>query len=139
LVRHRLSGWPTRTSHVCSAGRNCLEVFWLSHDAVHCRAQAIDKACSKPPISTRLAEIHEGDAPLSQARQLRLGVLYRGRFLQLFDMIVPLTGGPSNSTQTFLYSFGVMRMQVGFGSAVGVVLFIICVTLAFSYKRFMKK
>lgn len=63
--------------------------------------------------------------------------------LQLFDMIMPLTGGgPSNSTQTlvtFLYSFGVMRMQVGFGSAVGVVLFIICVTLAFSYKRvFMK-
>lgn len=63
--------------------------------------------------------------------------------LQLFDMIMPLTGaGPSNATQTmvtFLYTFGVMRMQVGFGSAVGVVLFIICVTLAFSYKRvFMK-
>lgn len=63
--------------------------------------------------------------------------------LQLFDMIMPLTGGgPSNSTQTlvtFLFSFGVMRMQVGFGSAVGVILFIICVTLAFGYKRvFMK-
>lgn len=63
--------------------------------------------------------------------------------LQLFDMIMPLTGGgPSNATQTmvtFLYTFGVMRMQVGFGSAVGVVLFVICVTLAFSYKRvFMK-
>ena len=59
--------------------------------------------------------------------------------LQLFDMIMPLTGGgPLNATQTmvtFLYSFGVMRMQVGFGSAVGVVLFIICVTLAFSYRR----
>ena len=63
--------------------------------------------------------------------------------LQLFDMIMPLTGGgPSNSTQTlvtFLYSFGVMRMQVGFGSAVGVVLFVICVTLAFSYKRIFMK
>jgi raffinose/stachyose/melibiose transport system permease protein len=59
--------------------------------------------------------------------------------LQLFDMIMPLTGGgPLNATQTmvtFLYSFGVMRMQVGFGSAVGVVLFVICVTLAFSYRR----
>jgi raffinose/stachyose/melibiose transport system permease protein len=59
--------------------------------------------------------------------------------LQLFDMIMPLTGGgPSNSTQTmvtFLYNFGVTRMQVGFGSAVGVVLFVICVTLAFTYKR----
>lgn len=59
--------------------------------------------------------------------------------LQLFDMIMPLTGGgPSNSTQTmvtFLYTYGVMRMQVGLGSAVGVVLFIICMTLAFGYKR----
>ncbi|MGV8989362.1 MAG: carbohydrate ABC transporter permease [Cypionkella sp.] len=59
--------------------------------------------------------------------------------LQLFDMIMPLTGGgPSNATQTmvtFLYTFGVARMQVGFGSAVGVVLFVICVVLAFSYKR----
>lgn len=59
--------------------------------------------------------------------------------LQLFDMIMPLTGGgPFNSTQTmvtFLYTFGVMRMKVGFGSAVGVALFLICVTLAFGYKR----
>lgn len=59
--------------------------------------------------------------------------------LQLFDLVMPLTGaGPFNATQTmvsFLYTFGVMRMQVGFGSAVGVVLFIICVTLAFSYRR----
>jgi raffinose/stachyose/melibiose transport system permease protein len=59
--------------------------------------------------------------------------------LQLFDLIIPLTGGgPFNSTQTmvtFLYNFGVTRMQVGLGSAVGVVLFVICVTLAFGYKR----
>jgi raffinose/stachyose/melibiose transport system permease protein len=59
--------------------------------------------------------------------------------LQLFDMIMPLTkGGPADSTQTlvtFLYTFGIMRMRVGFGSAVGVVLFAICVVFAFSYKR----
>jgi len=59
--------------------------------------------------------------------------------LHLFDMIMPLTGGgPSNATQTivtFLYNFGVTRVQIGFGSAVGVILFVICVTLAFSYKR----
>ncbi len=59
--------------------------------------------------------------------------------LQLFDMIMPLTkGGPADSTQTlvtFLYTFGIMRMRVGFGSAVGVVLFAICVIFAFSYKR----
>lgn len=59
--------------------------------------------------------------------------------LQLFDLIMPLTkGGPADSTQTlvtFLYSFGILRMRVGFGSAVGVVLFLICVIFAFSYKR----
>jgi len=59
--------------------------------------------------------------------------------LQMFDMIMPLTGGgPANATQTmvtYLYNFGVARMQVGFGSAVGVVLFVICVVMAFGYKR----
>jgi raffinose/stachyose/melibiose transport system permease protein len=59
--------------------------------------------------------------------------------LQLFDIIVPLTGGgPFESTNTmvsFLYYFGITRMRVGFGSAVGVVLFMICVTFAFGYKR----
>jgi raffinose/stachyose/melibiose transport system permease protein len=58
--------------------------------------------------------------------------------LQLFDMIMPLTkGGPSDTTQTmvtYLYTFGITRMQIGFGSAVGVVLFVICVVFAFTYK-----
>lgn len=59
--------------------------------------------------------------------------------IQLFDLIMPLTkGGPSDSTQTmvtYLYSYGVTRMRIGFGSAVGIVLFIICLVFAFGYKR----
>jgi raffinose/stachyose/melibiose transport system permease protein len=59
--------------------------------------------------------------------------------LQTFAIIVPLTdGGPSNSTHSavsYLYTFGIKRMRVGFGSAVGVVLFIICVLVMFFYKR----
>ncbi|WP_213958343.1 sugar ABC transporter permease [Variovorax sp. dw_954] len=59
--------------------------------------------------------------------------------IQLFDVIMPLTkGGPSDSTQTmvtFLYTYGVTRMQIGFGSALGVVLFCICVVFAFGYKK----
>ena len=59
--------------------------------------------------------------------------------LQLFDMIVPLTGGgPFNTTNTmvsYLYYFGITRMRVGFGSAVGVVLFLFCVSFAFGYRR----
>jgi raffinose/stachyose/melibiose transport system permease protein len=63
--------------------------------------------------------------------------------LQLFDLIMPLTrGGPADSSNTlvsFLYNFGVMRMRVGFGSAVGVILFCICVSFAFTYKRWMMR
>jgi raffinose/stachyose/melibiose transport system permease protein len=63
--------------------------------------------------------------------------------LQLFDVVVPLTGGgPFNATNTmvsFLYLFGITRMRVGFGSAVGVVLFIICVTFAFGYRRLLMR
>jgi raffinose/stachyose/melibiose transport system permease protein len=64
--------------------------------------------------------------------------------LQFFDMIIPLTkGGPLNTTHSvvsYLYTFGILRMQVGFGSAVGVVLFIICVLVMIFYKRlFMRE
>jgi raffinose/stachyose/melibiose transport system permease protein len=59
--------------------------------------------------------------------------------LQLFDMVMALTrGGPSNATHslvTYLFTFGIMRMEVGFGSAVGVVLFLICVTFSIVYRR----
>ena len=59
--------------------------------------------------------------------------------LQLFDIIMPLTGGgPSNVTHsmvTYLYYFGVMRMKFGFGSAVGVVIFLICFSIAIVYQR----
>ena len=59
--------------------------------------------------------------------------------LQLFDIIVPLTGGgPFETTNTivsYLYYFGITRMRFGYASAVGVVLFIMCVTFAFGYRR----
>ena len=61
--------------------------------------------------------------------------------LQLFDIIVPLTaGGPFETTNTmvsFLYYFGITRMRVGFGSAVGVVLFVVCVVFSTGYKRWV--
>ena len=61
--------------------------------------------------------------------------------LQLFDVIMPLTGGgPSNTTHTlvtFQYNFGITRMNIGFGSAVGVVLFILCIGFTLIYRRFV--
>ncbi len=63
--------------------------------------------------------------------------------LQFFDFIIPMTeGGPFNSTHTmvsFLYYFGITRMRVGFGSAVGVVLFIVSVGFAFGYRRWFMR
>jgi raffinose/stachyose/melibiose transport system permease protein len=63
--------------------------------------------------------------------------------LHFFDMVVSLTGGgPLNSTHTivsFLYYFGVGRMRIGFGSAVGVILFVLCVAVAFGYKKLLMR
>jgi raffinose/stachyose/melibiose transport system permease protein len=63
--------------------------------------------------------------------------------VQFFDLIVPLTnGGPQNSTQTlvsYLYNFGIVRLNIGFGSAVGVFLFAVCVIFAVSYRRLLMK
>jgi raffinose/stachyose/melibiose transport system permease protein len=59
--------------------------------------------------------------------------------LQAFAIIVALTdGGPSNSTHSavsYLYNFGIKRMRVGLGSAIGVTLFVICVLVMVIYKR----
>ncbi len=59
--------------------------------------------------------------------------------LQAFAIIVALTdGGPSNSTHSavsYLYNFGIKRMRVGLGSAIGVSLFVICVLVMVIYKR----
>lgn len=59
--------------------------------------------------------------------------------LQVFDVIIPLTnGGPSNQTHTivtYLYTFGLTRLNIGFGSAVGVILFIAGITVALFYQR----
>lgn len=63
--------------------------------------------------------------------------------LQLFDLIMPLTrGGPSNTTHTlvsYLYNFGLVRQKVGLGSAVGVVLFVISVVFALTYRGTVMK
>ncbi len=89
--------------------------------------------------ATRLQKFRAITLPLL-APTIRLSVFFSViGSMQLFDLIMPMTGGgPSNSTQTmvtFLYSFGITRMRVGFGSAVGVVLFLVCVLFALAYKR----
>lgn len=63
--------------------------------------------------------------------------------LQFFDLIMPLTGGgPDNASQTlvtYLYNYGIVRMRIGYGSAVGVILFLLCIAFALSYKRWVMR
>ncbi|WP_147918107.1 carbohydrate ABC transporter permease [Ruania zhangjianzhongii] len=59
--------------------------------------------------------------------------------LQLFDMVWILTGGgPLNATQTmatYMVDIGNGRSQIGFGSAVAVILFLISLVIALIYQR----
>ena len=61
--------------------------------------------------------------------------------LQSFDMIWILTGGgPLNSTTTmatYMVDYGNQRSQVGYGSAVAVILFVISLIIALAYQRFV--
>jgi raffinose/stachyose/melibiose transport system permease protein len=61
--------------------------------------------------------------------------------LQQFDMVWILTGGgPVNATTTmatYMVQYGFQRSQLGFGSAVAVILFIISLVFALLYQRFL--
>jgi len=63
--------------------------------------------------------------------------------LQVFDVVMPMTaGGPSDSSHTlvsYLYNFGFIRLNIGYGSAVGVFLFAVGVAFAFLYRRTVQR
>ena len=59
--------------------------------------------------------------------------------LQIFDLVwVMTTGGPVNASDvmaTYLFKFGFQRFQLGYGSAVAVILFVICFGFSLVYQR----
>ncbi len=61
--------------------------------------------------------------------------------LQLFDLVwVTTRGGPvnaSNTMATYMFDQGFVRFQFGYGSAVAVILFLICFALALAYQRWV--
>jgi raffinose/stachyose/melibiose transport system permease protein len=63
--------------------------------------------------------------------------------LQLFGLVWILTeGGPAGASETmatYLYRFGFIRFSLGYGSAVAVVMFIICITFSLIYQRVFKE
>ena len=60
--------------------------------------------------------------------------------LQIFDLVwVMTTGGPVNGSETmvtYIYKFGFQRFAIGYGSAVAVVLFLLCFVFALFYQRY---
>jgi raffinose/stachyose/melibiose transport system permease protein len=63
--------------------------------------------------------------------------------LQFFDLIwVMTTGGPVNASDTmatYLYKFGFQRFQLGYGSAIAVIMFLICFGFSLVYQRTMMR
>jgi raffinose/stachyose/melibiose transport system permease protein len=61
--------------------------------------------------------------------------------LQLFDLVwVTTRGGPVNASNTmavYMFDRGFVRFQFGYGSAVAVILFLICFVLALGYQRWV--
>lgn len=61
--------------------------------------------------------------------------------LQLFDLVwVTTRGGPVNASNTmavYMFDRGFVRFQFGYGSAVAVILFLICFVLALLYQRWV--
>ena len=61
--------------------------------------------------------------------------------LQLFDLVwVTTRGGPVNASSTmatYMFERGFVRFQFGYGSAVAVILFLICFVLALAYQRWV--
>lgn len=61
--------------------------------------------------------------------------------LQIFDLIWIMTnGGPVNASQsmaTYLYSFGFRRFQLGYGSSVAVIIFLVAFGFSLLYQRFI--
>ena len=61
--------------------------------------------------------------------------------LQIFDVVWATTrGGPvhaSDTMATYMIDFGFQRRQLGYGSAVSVLLFLMCLAFALLYQRFV--
>jgi len=61
--------------------------------------------------------------------------------LQLFDLVwVTTRGGPVNASNTmavYMFERGIVRFQFGYGSAVAVILFLLCFALALAYQRWV--
>ncbi len=59
--------------------------------------------------------------------------------IQIFDLVWVMTqGGPANASNTmatYMYQFGFIRTQLGYGSSIAVIMFAICFSFSLIYQR----
>ena len=62
---------------------------------------------------------------------------------QVFDVVWAMgKGDPANAAETmvtYLYKFGIQRMNLGYGSAVAVTIFMLCLVFSLLYSRYMTR
>lgn len=63
--------------------------------------------------------------------------------IQVFDLVwIMTTGGPVNASETmatYLYKFGFQRFQLGYGSSVAVIIFLIAFSFSLLYQRYVMR
>lgn len=63
--------------------------------------------------------------------------------IQVFDLVwIMTTGGPVNASETmavYLYKFGFQRFQLGYGSSVAVIIFLVAFTFSLLYQRYVMR
>ena len=61
--------------------------------------------------------------------------------LQIFDVIWAMSkGGPVHASETmvtYLYNYGFIRLNIGYGSATAIIIFFICLIFSLLYQRFI--
>jgi raffinose/stachyose/melibiose transport system permease protein len=79
---------------------------------------------------------------LGSTIRLTLFLAILGSF-QIFDLVWVMTnGGPVNASETmatYLFRFGFQRFQLGYGSAVAMVMFVLCFAFSLFYQRYVMR
>ena len=118
-----------------------MEKIWLKHYPKGVPAEIVEQAAIDG--AGFIARQRFVVLPLLRNIILVAGLLQAVRFFQEMTMVFVLTqGGPVNASETlatYMYRFGFVRFQLGYGSAVSIYMFLICVIFSLVYQRLTRR